>query len=162
MGGQLQGELALWMRKSEDVTSDEYASFYSLLSHYWKDNLSVKHFSVMGQLKFRALLLVLRRVPFRVVCENNKNRNNMKLPVRRVHMDDCYELIPEWFNFVGVVHDEDLPSKFSRETLSQGKENLAKKCLEMFAGTTEEDGYRKFCEQFEHFEKLGIIEDSTH
>jgi len=31
----------------------------------------------------------------------------------------------------------------------------------MFAGTAEEDGYRKFCEQFEHFEKFGIIEDCT-
>ena len=24
----------------------------------------------------------------------------------------------------------------------------------MFAGTAEEDGYRKFCEQFEHFENV--------
>ena len=51
--------------------------------------------------------------------------------------------------------------RFSRDTLLQGQESLAKKCLEMFAGTAKEDGYRKFCEQFEHFEKFGIIEDST-
>ena len=57
----------------------------------------------------------------------------MKLHVRRVWMDDLDELIPEWFNFVGVVHD--LPLRFSREALPQGKECLAKKCFEMFAGT---------------------------
>ena len=85
----------------------------------------------------------------------------MKLHVRRVEMDDRDELIPEWFNFIGVVHAEDLPLRFSREILPQGKASLAKKCFDMFAGTAEENGYSKFCEQFEHFEKFGIIEDST-
>ena len=49
-GGQLQKEPSLWMRRSEDVPSDELASFYSLLSHDGKENLSVKHFNVLGQL----------------------------------------------------------------------------------------------------------------
>ena len=51
--GKFPKELVLWMRKSEDVTSDEYASFYSSLSHDWKENLSVKHFSVLGRLVAR-------------------------------------------------------------------------------------------------------------
>ena len=38
---------------------------------------------------------------------------------------------------------------------------LRRSASDMFAGTAEEDGYRKFCEHFEHFEKPGIIEDST-
>ena len=59
------------------------------------------------------------------------------------------------------MHSEDLHLSFSPETLLQGKESLAKKCFEMFAGTAEKNGYRKFCEQFEHFEKLVVIEDST-
>ena len=81
--------------------------------------------------------------------------------MRRVYMDDRDEFVPELFNFVGVVHAEGLPLRFSRETLPQGKERLAKKCPEMFAGTAEEDGYRKFCEQFEHRKRFRIIEDST-
>ena len=60
-----------------------------------------------------------------------------------------------------LMHSEDLLLRFSGETLLQVKESLAKKCFEMIAGTAEEDGYRKFCEQFEHFQKFGIIEDST-
>ena len=86
-------ELALRMRKSEDVMSDEYASFYASLSH------------------------------------------------------DCIRKIFLWGSL--------------GRPLLQGKESLAKKCFEMFAGTAEEDGYRKFCEQFEHFEKCWIIQDST-
>ena len=129
----------IWTRSPDDISNLKYGKFYK--------SLAVEHFSVVGQLKFRALSIILKQAPF------DHFENNIKLYVCQLFiMDNCDELIPR--DIKGFVDYEDLPLNISHEMIQQNKilksirKNIVKKGMELIEEISmNKDNYKKFFEQ---------------
>lgn len=163
----------VWTRSPDEVSAEEYSSFYKGMTNDWEDPLAVKHFCAEGQLEFRGLLFLPAKAPFDMFDSGpQKKMNNIRLHVRRVFVtDDAEGLIPDYLSFVkGIVDSDDLPLNISRETLQQSsvvkiiRKTLIKKCLEMFSDVASRgaEDYARFYDAFGKHIKLGTHSDAPN
>lgn len=155
---------AIWARNKADVTDEEHEEFYKHISHDWQAPLARLHMKFEGTTEYTALLYIPAQAPFDLFSPDRKH--GVRLYCKRVFiMDDCKELIPEYFSFVkGVVDAPDLNLNVSREILQQDRlvinirRNLVKKVFELLKEMSGED-YEKFYTAFGPILKIGIHTD---
>lgn len=155
---------AIWARNKSEVTEEEYAEFYKHVSHDWNPPLAHLHLKLEGTTEYHALLYVPSKLPFDFTMKERKH--GIHLYSKRVFiMDDCKELMPDYFSFIqGVVDAPDLNLNISREILQQDslvrniRKNLVKKIFDLLEGLDKEK-YDQFYAEFGPILKIGITSD---
>jgi molecular chaperone HtpG len=155
---------AIWAKNKNDLGDQEYEEFYRHISHDWNPPLERLHLKLEGTTEYTALLYIPSQAPFDLF--NPEYKNGVQLYCKRVFiMDDCKELMPEYFRFVkGVVDAPDLNLNVSREILQQDrlvrniKRNLVRKLLDLLKDMDPEK-YEKFWQEFGAVLKLGVHTD---
>lgn len=160
----LNSEKAIWSKNKNEITDKEHEEFYQHISHDWNPPLERLHLKLEGTTEYTALLYIPSQAPFDIF--NPEFKHGVHLYCKRVFiMDDCKELIPEYFRFVkGVVDATDLNLNVSREILQQDhlvrniRRNLVKKLLDLLQNM-EQENYEKFWKEFGSVLKIGVHTD---
>jgi len=155
---------AIWARNKSEVTDEEYEEFYKHISHDWNPPMERLHMKFEGTTEYTALLFIPSTMPFDLHMREPKH--GIHLYCKRVFiMDNCKELMPEYFSFVqGVVDAPDLNLNISREILQQDslvrniRKNLVKRIFKLLEDM-DADKYDKFYDEFGPVLKVGIPTD---
>lgn len=115
----------IWMRSKDEISEEEYSSFYKSLvrNENSAEPLMHTHFNAEGEIEFKALLFVPPEIGSDPYDMYFNKKHDIKLYVRRVLVSEQFEdIIPKWLSFVkGVVDSDDLPLKVDRDSVSQSK-----------------------------------------
>ncbi len=157
---------AIWTRPASDVSEEEYAEFYTHVTHDHRPPALRIATKIEGTFEATALLYVPSVAPFDLYHREMAGRG-IQLYVRRVFiMDECRDLMPEWLRFVkGVVDAEDISLNVSREMLQQDRQiqairkHLVKKVVEALRDLEKDDNekYLVFWSQFGPVVKEGLL-----
>lgn len=160
----------LWLRAPRECADSDYSEFYKQTFNAYDEPAAHAHFSVEGNVDFKAILYLPSEVPYELSRDMFSNAaRSLRLYVKRVFINDKFEdLIPRWLLFVrGVVDSDDLPLNVGREILQQSrslriiKQRLVKRTIDMMAdlANTNATAYNTFWKNFGKYVKVGIIED---
>ena len=129
----LNSMVPLWQRKKSDVTREEYDKFYQERFGDFAAPQSVITVSAEGAVTYKALLFIPAKTPGMYYTEDYKAGLQLYSAGVMI-MDQCEDLLPDYFNFVrGVVDSPDLSLNISRELLQHDRQlkvirnNLEKK-----------------------------------
>ncbi len=164
---QLNSMVPIWRKNKNEITEDEYKSFYMDKFHDYTAPLHIIHSKTEGQVTYDALLFIPEKAPWDYYSKDFEK--GLQLYSNGVMiMEKCSDLLPDSFSFVkGLVDSADLSLNISREVLQHDYQlkliakNIEKKIKNELAKLlkTDRDKYIKFFEAFGSQLKLGVYAD---
>ena len=163
----LNSMVPLWKKNKNEITAEEYNSFYKEKFYDWQDPLKVIHTSAEGTATYNALLFIPAKAPMDYYSRDYEK--GLQLYASGVLiMEKCADLLPDYFSFVkGIVDSQDLSLNISREMLQKDNQlKLIHNALEkkiknelhaMLANDREK--YEEFWKEFGRQIKFGAYSD---
>ena len=127
----LNSMVPLWKKNKNEVTPEEYNTFYKEKFLDYEDPARVIYSSTEGAATYNALLFIPAHAPFNYYTREYEK--GLQLYASGVLiMDKCPDLLPDYFSFVkGLVDSQDLSLNISREMLQHDRQ------LKVIAGRLE-------------------------
>ena len=160
----LNSMIPIWKKNENEVSEEEYNSFYSDKFLDYEKPLKVVHSKAEGQISYDSLLFIPSHAPYDYYTKEYEK--GLQLYSNGVLiMDKCADLLPDYFSFVkGLVDSEDVSLNLSREILQQNRQlkliakNIEKKIKSTLLEMLENDreNYEKFFNAFGMQLKYGI------
>jgi len=158
---------AIWLKKEDEATEEEYNEFYKSLTYDYEDPLLRLSINAEGSMEYRGLVFIPARAPYDMNYRDAKY--GLRLHAQHVLiMDKCAELLPDYLRFIkGVVDSSDLNLNMSREILQKDrmigkiKKHVTKKVLDAIEKmmNNDPDKYAKFWEHYSRVIKEGAASD---
>ena len=153
---QLNSMVPLWRKNKNEITKEEYDTFYQSKFYDYEPPLHTIHSKTEGQISYDALLYIPAHAAYDYYTKEFEK--GLQLYTNGVLiMDKCADLLPDYFSFVkGLVDSADLTLNISRETLQQDHllkiiaKNLEKKIKRELEKLLKDDreAYEKFFKAF--------------
>jgi len=163
-GKQVNMKEALWNRRPQEITEEEYKEFYKKLFHDWEDPVFWIHLNVDFPFNLKGILYFpkLRNEP-------DFFKGEVKLYCNNVFVaDNLEELIPEFLLLLkGGIDIPDIPLNVSRSFLQNDAQvqkisrYIVKKVADRFNEIFKEDRkkYEELWKDINSFIKFGLIKD---
>ena len=163
----LNSMVPIWHKSSDEVTEEEYASFYREKFYDYEAPAKVIRSKTEGTFTYETLLFIPKRAPYNYYSKDFEKGLQLYSAGVMI-MEKCAELLPDYFNFVkGLVDSEDLSLNISREMLQHDHQHKAiaksvekkikNELLKMLENDREK--YEEFFGEFGSQLKYGIYSD---
>jgi len=163
----LNSMVPLWHKNKNEISEEEYNSFYKDKCGDYSDPLCHMHVRNEGTITYDALLYIPSHAPYNYYSKDYEKGLQLYTDGVLI-MDRCEDLLPDYFSFVkGLVDSEDLSLNISREMLqhdaqlrqiARSIEKTIKNELKRMMKNDREK-YEKFYQSFGLQLKYGVYQD---